>query len=443
MSKDDARKMTIIEELLSGRFTNSQAAQLLDLSIRQVQRLKSEATANGITSILHKNRGRKPANTLNPQTAEAIIQTYNTELSGYNFCHATDVLAEEKDIFVSVSTVSRLLTAHGIRSPKAKRRPKRHRSRDAREHEGEMAQMDASKFDWLCNDSYLHLHGAIDDATGRILGLHFAKEETFEGYCEVMFQMNRDGHLPREIYTDARTVFVYDSKVKKKLTLDQELAGETERQPQFARALKELSILLIIARSAQAKGGIERLWGTLQDRLPKDLQRHKISSVEDANAFLKSYIPYYNRKFAVQAANPEKAYLPSFDEAALELILAKQETRKLDSGLSFSFHGQKYRLPAYVDKQPLSASPHDTLKVATSHRIGMKILFKGYAFAPQPLQKQMKEALTPNYTPDLPPLPMPCEKPKNRSPWRKSNNFLFPPKQLKDSSVTGSTATPG
>lgn len=440
MSKDDARKMTIIEELLSGRFTNAQAAQLLDLSIRQVQRLKSVANANGITSVLHKNRGRKPANTLHPQTAEAIIQTYNTELSGYNFCHTTDVLAEEKGVFVSVSTVSRLLTAHGIRSPKAKRRPKRHRSRDAREREGEMAQMDASKFDWLSNGSYLHLHGAIDDATGRILGLHFAKEETFEGYCEIMFQMNRYGHLPREIYTDARTVFVYDSKVKKKLTLEQELAGQTERLPQFARALKELNILLIIARSAQAKGGIERLWGTLQDRLAKDLQRHNISSVEDANSFLNNYIPYYNRKFAVIAAKPEKVYLPAYDEAILELILAKQETRKLDSGLSFSFHSQKYRLPAYVDKQPLLASPHEILTVATSHRIGIMILFKGYAFAPQPLQMPLKEAQAP---PDPPPSSTPHEKPKNRSPWHKSNSFLFPLKRSAESFTSSSVSVLG
>lgn len=441
MSKDDARKMTIIEELLARRFTNAQAAKLLDLSIRQVQRLKSEAAANGITSILHKNRGCKPANTLDSQTAESIIRIYTTELSGYNFCHTTDVLAEEKGIFVSVSTVSRLLTAQGIRSPKAKRRPKRHRSRDSRSREGEMAQMDASKFDWLSNGSYLHLHGAIDDATGRILGLHFAKEETFEGYCEVMFQMNRDNHLPREIYTDARTVFVYDSKVKKKLTLEQELAGEFERQPQFARALKELTILLIIARSAQAKGGIERLWGTLQDRLAKDLQRHKISSIEDANAFLKRYISYYNRKFAVQAANPEKVYLPSYDETNLELILAKHETRKIDSGLSFSFYGQKYCLPSHVDKQLILAAPHDTLTVATSHRIGMKVLFKGYAFTPQFLQKRTKEVQAP-ITSELPLLPTSLQRPKNPSPWHRSNRFLFPKTRLGESFATSSNASP-
>ena len=105
MSKEEARKITIIEELLAGRFTNQQVAKLLDLSVRQVQRMKKEASINGVMSILHKNRGRKPANALDPEVARLICQVYETELSGYNFCHATDVLAEEKDIFVSVSTV--------------------------------------------------------------------------------------------------------------------------------------------------------------------------------------------------------------------------------------------------------------------------------------------------------------------------------------------------
>jgi len=420
MSKNEARKITIIEDLLQGRFTNQQAAELLDLSVRQVQRMKAEASQNGVMSILHKNRGRKPANALKPELAEEIYRIYQTELSNYNFCHATDVLAEEKDIFVSVSTVSRYLKANGIRSPKAKRRPKKHRSRDAREREGEMVQMDASKFDWLGDGSYLHLHGAVDDATGRILALHFEKEETFEGYCELMFQMNQDGHLPREIYTDGRTVFVYDSKKKKKLTLEEELAGKVEKQPNFARALRELNILLIIARSAQAKGSIERLWETLQDRLAKDMQRKGISSIEQANDFLKHYIPYYNRKFAVQAASPEKAYLPKRDLAELQLIFAKHETRMLDSGLSFSFKGQKYRLPIYVGKNKVPASPHDTLTVATSKHIGMQVLYKGFVLEPEPIKTQPKESIvqTPQHDNwlQLPPC-QPQNKPRNKSPW--------------------------
>lgn len=420
MSKQEARKITIIEELLAGRFTNKLAAELLGLSIRQVQRMKAEASKNGAMSILHKNRGRKPANALDTEVAEKICRIYQTELSGYNFCHATDVLAEEKGIFVSVSTVSRYLKSDGIRSPKAKRRPKKHRSRDAREHEGEMVQMDASKFDWLGNGFYLHLHGAVDDATGRILALHFEKEETFEGYCELMFQMNQDGHLPREIYTDGRTVFVYDSKKKKKLTIEEELAGKVTKQTNFDRALRELNILLIIARSAQAKGGIERLWETLQDRLPKDMKRKGISTIEQANEFLKQYIPYYNRKFAVQAASPEKAYLPKQDMSALQLIFAKHETRKLDSGLTFSFKGQKYRLPIYVDNKKVPASPHDTLTVATSKRIGMQALYKGFILKPELLKTQPKASIVQmsqqdNSSKILPVQPQ--SRPKNKSPW--------------------------
>jgi len=103
MSKQEARKITIIEELLAGRFTNKQAAVLLDLSVRQVQRMKAEASKNGVMSILHKNRGRKPANALASEVAEAIVSIYQTELSGYNFCHATDVLAEKKaSLYLSV-----------------------------------------------------------------------------------------------------------------------------------------------------------------------------------------------------------------------------------------------------------------------------------------------------------------------------------------------------
>lgn len=428
MSKKEARKVTIIEELLAGRFTNNQAAELLDLSIRQIQRMKAEASSKGAICLLHKNRGRKPANSLDPGVAETICRIYQTELPGYNFCHATDVFAEEKDIFVSVSTVSRYLKANGIRSPKAKRRPKKHRSRDARESEGEMIQMDASSFDWLGSGSYLHLHGAVDDATGRILALHFEKEETFEGYCELMFQMNKDGHLPREIYTDGRTVFVYDSKKKKKLTIAEELAGKLESQPHFARALRELNILLIIARSAQAKGGIERLWGTLQDRLTKDMKRKGITSIEQANDFLKQYIPYYNRKFAVQAASPEKAYLPKHDMPALQLIFAKHKTRKLDSGLSFSFEGQKYRLPIYVDGKKIPASPHDTLTVATSKTIGMQVLFKGLVIKPEPLKTQPKESIVqmPKEDTFLKGLPaQPQIRPINNSPWFGHNNMFY------------------
>jgi transposase len=422
MSKQEARKVTIIEELLAGRFANAQAAKLLDLSVRQVQRLKAEATAHGVMSVLHHSRGVKPVNALDPEVAQKLIAVYEAEMAGYNFCHATDVLAEEKGIFVSVSTTTRYLKARGIRSPQAKRRPKKHRARNARSCEGELVQMDASPFDWLGNGTRLHLHGALDDATKRVLALHFDWEETFEGYCELMFQMNQDGHLPKEIYTDGRTIFVYNSQKKNQLTLAEELAGQEEKLPQFARALRELNILLIVARSPQAKGGIERLWETLQDRLPKDMKRLGISTIEQANAFLGRYIAYYNRKFAAQAACPEKAYLPKQSLSAMQLLFARHETRKLDSGLSFSFNSQKYVLPDIIHDKKIPASPHDTLTVATSSRIGMQVIFKGLVFEPVLLKPKPKASLVQ----DIPPRKVPVCPSSESLPLTQTNPVPHP-----------------
>lgn len=391
MSQQDARKVTVIEELLEKRLTNTQAAMLLDLSTRQVQRLKAEAAANGAMAVLHKNRGRRPVNALEQGQVKTLVNIYKKDLAGYNFCHARDVLAKEHGLDLSVSTVSRYLKANGINTPKAKRRPKRHRSRPARSCEGELGLIDASRHDWLDNGSYLHLHGAIDDATGQILALHFEKEETFEGYSELVFQMNEKGQLPRGFYSDKRSVFFYDSKTKKQLTVAEELAGMKEKKPQFARAMETCGMSLILANSPQAKGGIERLWGTLQDRLVKDMKRHGVSSIKEANAYLKTYIDAYNQKFAVEAREPQTVYLPLKETQDLKQIFAIHQIRKLDNGLAFSFQGQKYRLPENIKGKKIPASPRDTITVATSRHIGIQVLFKGLCLQPELLDHRPKD----------------------------------------------------
>lgn len=390
MSEKDARKIGIIGKLIEGELTVNQSARLLELSERQIKRLKAEATANGTLSILHKNRGRKPPNATPAETVSRVIDLYETELKDYNFCHAADVLAEDKNIYLSPSTVSRILRNHGIKSPKGKRRPKKHRSRDSREHEGEMAQMDASPYEWLMDGQVLDLHGVIDDATGRVLALHLDTEETFKGYCECMFYMNSRGHVPRELYTDRRTVFHYDSKTKKKLTLEEELAGVTKKEPHFSRALKELDVILILANSAQAKGRIERLWETLQDRLSKDFRRKGITDIDEANNFLRQYIGYFNRKFSVEAAKPEKMYMPKIRKDTIELMFTKRETRLLDSGLSFSFNGEKYQLPKYRVKN--SPSSGDVVTIAINHRVGIKAICQGVAMNPIRLEKRVRSS---------------------------------------------------
>lgn len=428
MSIPEARRVTIIAECNKGIRTNEQAAQLLSLSIRQVQRLKAKNTIGGPTAVLHGNRGRRPAHALSEVQRQQIVSLYQTEMSGYNFTHARDVLDEDKDVIISRSTVSRILHEVGIKSPKSKRRKKKHRTRDARSREGSLAQMDASYYDWLSDGSYLHLHGAIDDATGRILALYFEKEETTHGYNELVYEMNRKNQLPREFYVDSRSTFRNNQKPLEKLTIDEELSGSNNFFTQFQRSMNELNILLIYAKSAQAKGRIERLWETLQDRLPKDMMRKDIHTLEDANLYLKTYVTYYNRKFAVKAREPEKEYCPKVNLNTLKIILATQDKRVLDNGLCFAFNGQKYVLPEKLNNKKVPASNKDIIIVATSEYIGIQVLHKGLILSPKLLKERSKESIV--------------EKPikhkltarerseqatlrSQNSSWRKTNSLFF------------------
>ncbi len=422
MTLQDARKTTIIDELQGHLMTNAQAAGLLDLSVRQVQRLKREAASHGVESILHGNRGRRPANAMDPALVGRIVAICRDELAGYNHSHAADVLAEEMGIPVSVRSLTRYLRAAGVPSPKARRRVKRHRARKARKREGELVQLDASKFDWLGDGSYLHLHGAVDDATGRLLAAFLSKEETFESYVELILRMNRDGHLPREVYTDQRSIFDGRSANHGRPSLSDDLAGATESVPQFARALRESGIHLIIAGSPQAKGRVERVWGTLQDRLPKDLHRLGICTLEDANAFLRSYTACYNRRWDRPAEAPEKAYLPRIREQRLLLSFSVHWNRCLDQGLAFTFFGTRFSLPSCH-----GAAPHDIVTVAASPRFGLKVLCNGSALDPVPLRESPKPLPTaaPRTVRTPVPIPRTSYAPPPDHPWRTKSRKLL------------------
>lgn len=435
MSKKDRRRITVIEHLLEEKINIKDAAKLLELSERQIIRLKKEAKTNGSLSLVHKNRNRKPHNALSQKIVSSICSIYKTELSNCNFSHARDILAEEKGIDISVSTLTRYLHKQGIKSPKKKKRPQKHRSRNPREKEGELVQMDASKHDWLSNGSYLHLHGCIDDATGKVLGLYFAKEETSDAYFEVMLQMNKSEGLPLELYTDARTIFAYNSIKKAKLTIEEQLAGVPEKQPQFARALKELGIIHTIAGSPQAKGRNERLWGTLQDRLVNDMQRKGIDTVEKANEFLKTYIHKHNKKFAFKPASDKKVYLPRKSLFDMRLIFAKHEYRKLDSGLSFKYMGEKYRIPSTQGGKKIPLSAKSTVIVLTSKHLGLRVLCDDMLISPEKLITPRKVSVTQDTEKDNREAIKEKEKevkPKSKSPWHQHNYMFYSKAKLDD-----------
>ena len=189
-----------------------------------------------------------------------------------------------------------------------------------------------------------------------------------------MFQMNEQYGLPKELYTDGRTIFKYDSAQKKKISLADELAGITEALPQFARACSSLNIPINVTHVPQAKGRIERLWNTLQDRLPKDFKRKGITSVPDAHNFLKGFVKSYNKQFAVTPREKTRAFSNKLPPTEAYIAFARHENRTLDNGLTFSYRNQCYALPEEFRHEKVPSRPKDVVTVVDSHRIGLKVL---------------------------------------------------------------------
>ena len=376
MDNQEARRMAVIEQSLAGKFNNQQAAQLLERSVRQIQRLKQKVKEKGLSAVLHGNRGKQPHNAVPEAKRAEILRLATSTLKDCNYLHMQEVLETEMGMEISYSALSRLLRSQHIPTSLSKHRRKSHRSRKAMQHFGELVQLDASRFDWFSNGDYSYLHAAIDDATNKVLALYFTHEESLEAYSELIFQTNQAYGLPQALYTDGRTVFFYDSKTKHQLSLEEQLAGVEENMPQFARACKSTGILLKRAHSAQAKGLVERLWGSLQNRLPKDFLRLNIHSMEQANAFFPHFIAAWNRKHAHDPASPDSFFAPKWPADLLNLQFAVHEKRILSKGFTFDFQGKKYIIP----DPSCPARPGDILTVAFSKHCPVQVIFAGHAY---------------------------------------------------------------
>jgi hypothetical protein len=277
-------------------------------------------------------------------------------------------LTEHEEISRSYSTIRKALTEGCIESPKKRRRYRPHRSRKRKAQEGLLIQIDATPYEWFGGRVKYALHGGIDDATGKFVGAHMTKNECLHGYYEVMRQIiARDG-IPTGVYSDRHAIFV--SPKADRLTVQEQLDGKLINDTQFGRAMKELGITLVKARSPQAKGRIERLWETLQSRLVIEFRIHGIKTVHEANAFLQGYIEKFNGRFAVGAELAEKAYLPNTLD--LELVLCVKEKRVVDKGGVFSFNGK----PWVVTSGGLPGCKFDVEVIASPTR-GIMALYKG------------------------------------------------------------------
>jgi len=336
MTQSQINRYHVIMKSLEGKLTVAAASDALGISERQLTRLRNGVKEEGAAFLIHKNTSRIPSHAITEEEKQKIVELYRGDkYTGANFLHFSELLEEHEGMNISRSTVHRALTSSGIESPKKRRRFKPHRSRKRKLQEGLLLQMDATPYAWFGGRTKYALHGSIDDATGKITGAYMTKNECLHGYFEIIRQTIESNGVPAATYTDRHAIF--RSQKADKLTIEEQLAGKTVNDTQFGRAMKELGINMIYARSAQAKGRIERLWETLQSRLVIEFRVHNIKDVHQANAFLADYIPNFNEQFAVEPEKSESSYSPLAPEIDLNLVLCVKETRIVDNGGVFSF----------------------------------------------------------------------------------------------------------
>ena len=316
MSRKEVPRAGLLKGALAGKISNAQGAEALHLSVRQFQRLKGRFVAEGPRGLLHRLRGRPAPRRLPADVHAAVADLLQSTYAGFNDCHATEKLREIEGLVLSRSSVRRLRRALGLPA-KRQRRGRQVRTRRCPEAQmGSLVQLDASPFAWLeTRGPQLALHGAIDDATGTVLALTFRPTEDLHGYVTLLRQLVTTYGLPLALYGDRLNVFIRNDP---HWTLAEELRG-TQDPTHFGRILRELGIGFIAAGSPQAKGRIERLWQTLQDRLVSELRLRGLATLGAANAFLPEFLADYNRRFTRAPADATAAWRPAPRDLAVVL----------------------------------------------------------------------------------------------------------------------------
>jgi len=305
MSRKEVVRPGLVKALVAGQLTNRQVATALRLSIRQVQRLKRRFEAAGAAGLVHRTRGRPSHRRLAAALRDRVMDRLRTVYAGLNDCHVTEKLREVEGLRVGRESVRLLRQALGRPAKHPRRAPRHRRRRVPQARAGSLVLLDASPAAWLgAGRPPLTLHGAIDDASGDVLALHLRPTEDLHGYAVVLETVFTTRGLPIACYGDGTTILVRSDP---HWSLDEELRGAQD-PTHLGRVLADLGIGYIRARSPQAKGRIERLWRTLQDRLIAELQLQGITTREAANAVLPLFLADYNRRFARPPADPTPAW---------------------------------------------------------------------------------------------------------------------------------------
>jgi transposase len=338
MSSKEQQRAVVLMRWIGGEIDVATAALLMGCCERSSWRLRASYRREGPAGLVHGNRGRPSPRRLDAGTRQRILELVAGVYGGANDTHLAELLAERESIAISRPSLRRLLRGAGLASPRRRRSP-RHRSRRERMPQaGLLLQLDGSRHDWLeGRGPAMTLLGAIDDATGEVVAARFREEEDSLGYLWLLRQTILHHGVPVAVYRDRAGIFEPTTRPQR--------VGDDLGLSQVGRAFAELGIGSIAARSPQAKGRIERLWGTFQDRLVMELRLAGVTDIDGANRLLPTFLARHDRRFAVPPADEHPAWRPLPSGLAVDAFCCLKVRRHVAKDHTIEIAGTVLQLP--------------------------------------------------------------------------------------------------
>jgi len=380
MSKRELNRVEVLEQIKSRQITQKKGAEMLGMSVRQVRRIQKRYTKKGAAGLIHQSRGKPSNHRLSAETKAKAVELLHQFYADFGPTFACEKLVEKHGLKLSAGSVRRIMIEEGLWKPRRAKKVVTHPMRERRACFGELVQIDGSPHRWFEDRAPgCTLLVFIDDATGKLVELRFAERETFFAYAEASREYFRRCGKPVAFYSDKHGIF----------RVNQPNAGLGENLTQFGRAMQELDVAIICANTPQAKGRVERVNLTLQDRLVKELRLRNISSMEDGNAFLPEFMEAFNRRFAVVPRSQHDAHRPLLPNEDLDHILTWQETRTLSKNLTLQFRKVVYQIET---DRPTYALRKARVTVCLSAEGEVAILYKNKELNYTIFKKQAKQS---------------------------------------------------
>ena len=380
MSPKEVNRLEVVQRVDEKRMKQKAAAELLGICERQVKRLVRKYRKQGASGLVSQRRGKPSSHQLAEETKREVLGLLKGKYKGFGPTLACEKLVEIEGLNISDESVRKMMMAEGLWKAKPVRKLEVHQMRERRASDGELEQMDGTDHDWFEGRSErCTLLVMIDDAAGKLGALLFVPEESFFGYCGLMRQYLTAHGRPAGLYTDRHSIF--------RVNIPNAVSGDNLTQ--FGRAMQELEILILCANTPQAKGRVERVNQTLQDRLVKEMRLRGINNMQQGNDYLPEFIADFNARFAVQPRSSLDAHRPILAHQNLDQILTWQESRLITKNLTLQFKNVVYQIQT---DRPAYALHNTQVTVCQDDHGKVAILYKGEELCYTIFQKQAHQA---------------------------------------------------